>query len=352
MISNKYNGAMLHRRSVLKTIGVSVLAAPYVIRSPEALAAEALVVASWGGTYQELFDKIVAKSFTQKTGIPVKLASGPDNAKAKAQVLTGNLEWDVIDAGGPQIVAGEHDGLWEPLDTNIIDTSDLTIPATTTAVPFLLYAGGIAYMPERTIHPLKTFSDFWDVDKLPGRRGLRAMAHETMEIALLADGVPASEIYPLDVERAFRSLDKIKPSIARWISQTPQTISLLQTNEVDYVFAYQGRVATAQKEGIKIELSTHNSIIPTEYLAVLKGSPRKEQAMRFIAHAMEPAIQAQFASAYYNIPGRASAMQAVDPAVKKILPDPKDPNAVIIDSNWWHKNYADLNRRFKEWLSS
>jgi spermidine/putrescine-binding protein len=44
------------------------------------------------------------------------------------------------------------------------------------------------------------------------------------------------------VERAFKALDKIKPSVSHWITATPQTISLIQRNECDFTYAYNGRV--------------------------------------------------------------------------------------------------------------
>jgi DNA-binding transcriptional MocR family regulator len=36
----------------------------------------------------------------------------------------------------------------------------------------------------------------------------------------MGDVVPASEVYPCDVERAFKALGRIKPRVSHWISQT------------------------------------------------------------------------------------------------------------------------------------
>ena len=64
-------------------------------------------------------------------------------------------------------------------------------------------------------HP-NSWADFWNVEKFPGRRVLRREALWTMEAALKADGVKDSDFYPIDVERAFRSLDRIKPHVKAW----------------------------------------------------------------------------------------------------------------------------------------
>ena len=56
-----------------------------------------------------------------------------------------------------------------------------------------------------------SWRDFWDVQKFPGKRGMRKTAKYTLEIALLADGVPPGEVYktlatPVGVDVLLRSL--------------------------------------------------------------------------------------------------------------------------------------------------
>lgn len=66
------------------------------------------------------------------------------------------------------------------------------------------------------------FADVWDVKKFPGRRALRKFPRDTIEAALRADGVPGGpEIYkvlgaPGGWDRAFRTLDRIKPHVNLW----------------------------------------------------------------------------------------------------------------------------------------
>ena len=54
-------------------------------------------------------------------------------------------------------------------------------------------------------------ADFFDVEKFPGRRGMRRTPHVNLEWALIADGVPIDEIYamldtPEGIDRAFAKL--------------------------------------------------------------------------------------------------------------------------------------------------
>jgi putative spermidine/putrescine transport system substrate-binding protein len=54
------------------------------------------------------------------------------------------------------------------------------------------------------------------VKGFPGTRALRNDPQTVLEAALLADGVPRDKLYPLDVDRAFKKLEQIKPDIAVW----------------------------------------------------------------------------------------------------------------------------------------
>ena len=72
------------------------LAMPFVSIPGRAWAAEQLVVASYGGGWAAAMTEAFHKPFTQETGIQVVVASGTDLAKAKAQVMTKNIQWDVV----------------------------------------------------------------------------------------------------------------------------------------------------------------------------------------------------------------------------------------------------------------
>ena len=56
-----------------------------------------------------------------------------------------------------------------------------------------------------------TWPDFWDAKKFPGPRGYYNAPTYSLEFALIADGVPKDKLYPIDVPRALKSLDRVKP---------------------------------------------------------------------------------------------------------------------------------------------
>ncbi|HHV69459.1 MAG TPA: ABC transporter substrate-binding protein [Ochrobactrum intermedium] len=342
----------LSRRSLMLSAGAA-LAAPALMRSHYAFADNPLTLVTWGGAYQDLIQKVFADPYAKETGVAVRLLSGPDLAKAKGQVRSGQVEWDVIDVTAAMVTAGEAEDLWEPLPADIVDPADLLLPLRKSSAPYLMFGGVMGYAPGRAgdKYP-RTFKDFFDVEKVPGRRGLRTRISETLEIALVADGVDPKSLYPLDVERGFAVLDKIKPHVTKWIDQTPQTISLVQNNEIDFVYTYNGRVESARTANIDMAFSQDQALILNQYLAVLKGSSKAEEAIKFVAYCMSSDRQAEFANAYYSVPARKSALAKVRPEVASRLPDINNPANVVMNDTWWGENYVELDRRFKEWLAS
>lgn len=343
-----WNSGRASRRTVLKT-GLAAAAVLKFTRT--GAAADPVTFVSWGGPYNQVLIKTICEPFTKETGIPVQVVLGPDLAKAKAQVKLGNVEWDVFDAIGPQAAAGERDGLWDDL-TGIADPSAFVAPPLKTGLPFIMYPGGIGYVPSRLKgSPPKVFSELWNVKDFPGRRAFMLRASENLEAALLADGVDPKKLYPLDVDRAFKSLDKIKPHVVKWIESSPQIVGLLQNNEVDYCWAYSARVLGPLVTGTPLGFSFDQTIISCQYATILKGTPRREQALKFVRFMMQPQIQANLATGLLYIPGLKKSVELLSPEAKTKIPNLDDPRNIIVNIDFWADNNAALEKRFREWLA-
>lgn len=356
MAGRKQQASMgaVSRRSVLTTgglIGAGLLAAPALV-SRRTAAAESLVYVSYGGATEDAEVESFLKPFTADTGINVIAASGPDIAKLKAQAMTGNAEWDVVDFIGSQAIAADRAGVLEKIDYTVVDDTDMFVPKEEASFPFYVYGGGIAYDPARHPdgkHPTD-WAQFWDAKAFPGRRGLRNRPDENLELALMADGVPAKQLYPLDVDRAFRSLDRIKPHVAKWIAETPQTISLIQSNEIDFVFTYSGRVQAARKQGVSIAYVYDANIVTPAYTCVAKGTRNKAAAMKLASYFAKPERQAQFCNILGYSPIKRSAIKLLTPETLAQQPKLDDPKTAVTDIKWWADNFVEVNKRFKEWL--
>ncbi|MBF3255739.1 extracellular solute-binding protein, partial [Pseudomonas aeruginosa] len=99
---------------------------------------------------------------------------------------------------------------------------------------------------------------FWDVQRFPGKRGLRKRAIYNLEFALLADGVPREQVYPLlatraGADRAFAKLGQLKPYI-QWWEAGAQPAQWLAAGDVVMTSTYTGRIADAHRAGRNLAL--------------------------------------------------------------------------------------------------
>jgi putative spermidine/putrescine transport system substrate-binding protein len=341
------------RRSVLRG-GAALAGATAAFGWMPAVRAQStsISVTCWGGAYENAIRDAFAVPFTEETGIEVVLVNNADLARMKVQVESGNVAWDVFDSVGPQIMAGSTAGLWESLDLSLIDPPELIVEPAADHVGTYFFAGGIGFDPQRFPegkHP-KTFADFWNVEQFPGRRGLRTRVSETLEMALLADGVPPDQLYPLDVERGFAALDRIKPHVRKWIEAKPETVSLISSGELDFTYTYLSRVLPARRDGTSVDMSMAQTLNSLEYLAVPRGGNNTKAAMQYVGFCLRPDRQAAFCELVSFSPNAVAALELATEETRSLMPNMSDPNSVVVNDQWWGENYEVLQERFTEWM--
>ncbi|MFA5490353.1 MAG: ABC transporter substrate-binding protein [Candidimonas sp.] len=340
----------MKRRSFLAGTGAA-LATPFLTRSARSQSKQ-LILPTYGGSYQEMIQAAYTDPFTQETGVEVIFSGVPDFARLKAQVTAGNVEWDVFEAGGAWFPAGSKEGLFEPLDPGIITETDLIIGENKDYAPFYDTPYGIAWNSGKydgSAVP-RSCAEFWDVDRFPGTRSLRGRADFVLEIALVADGVDPADLYPLDLDRAFAALERLKPSIPKWAESTSQLVTLLTANEVDYDYVPNGRVRATEDTATPLAISMDQAFISHEYIGVVKGTPRRDTAMEFVAFALRPDRQAAFSELISYLPGNRKALDLVSEDAKKWLPDMTTGKHIVQNDDWWAAEFASTQQRFQEFL--
>jgi putative spermidine/putrescine transport system substrate-binding protein len=338
-----------------KLFSYIVLLAVFLLCSTAVAADKEIVVCSWGGTYEEALMKAMVEPFEKETGIKVTVTSYADFAKMKAMVDTGNIEWDVVDIEDRMLYKGIKAGLFEPIDYSIVDKTNLLPEAVHEyAVGIEFWAGSLAYNTEKypgDNHP-KTWADFWNVEKFPGSRALFNGPYDMLEIALMADGVPMNELYPLDVDRAFRSLEKIKPHVSVWWTKGAQPAQLMTDGEVDMTYAYSGRIANIIKDGVPVGISFQQSSVNPEWWVVTKGTKKVKEAMQFIAFASQAKPQAEFNAAMQYGPINIKAFDYIDPALAAVLPTSSAYKGMtwMPKGEWWIERDKEITERWKQWI--
>ena len=352
----KRPGAGPTRRTFLAGSGAvlasTAISGPLILVPGKAKASAKVVVATWGGGFQAAQTKAFYEPFTKETGIEVIVSGAPDLAKLTAQVKTGTVEIDVADLASGMIAAGNKEGVWAPINYRIVPRDKILAEGLRERqLAYYTYAGGIGYDTVR--HPAgkhpTNWSEFWDVKKFPGRRGLRARISETLEVALMGDGVDPKKIYPCDVERGFKALDRIKPN-CQWIAETPKTVELIARNEVDFTYTYNGRVYASNKTtGSKLGYSFKQNFFGLGWVSPVSKAPNGENGQKLLAYLMRPDRQAQFANEIPYPPTHSEAMKLVTGDTKDWLPNPQAPDVCLENIDWWGDKFEDLTKRFKEW---
>ena len=80
----------------------------------------------------------------------------------------------------------------------------------------LVWGVAIGYDADRLQQPPASWADFWDVQRFPASAACTQAGDLQPEFALLADGVPREQVYPLlatraGADRAFAKLGQLKP---------------------------------------------------------------------------------------------------------------------------------------------
>ncbi|PRY95449.1 putative spermidine/putrescine transport system substrate-binding protein [Hasllibacter halocynthiae] len=354
-------------------LSTALVAAPLAAAAQSDVSGD-LTVMSWGGAYGTSQEQAYNKPFEEETGVNVTMVDADNPATPiKAQVEAGNVTIDVADVEYSDAIRLCDEGLLMEIDPSILPAAPDGTPAeedfiqgsiTDCAVPSIVWSTVVAYNTDNVENAPDSIDDFFNVEEFPGTRGMRRGAKANLEMALMADGVPADEVYDTletdeGVDRAFAVLDRIKDDVIWWEAgaQPPQ---LLADGEVAMTTAYNGRIFNAAVgEGQPFEILWDGQILDFDLFVVPQGAPNPDAAMAYIAFATDTqrlADQAQYIS--YG-PARASSNPLVglyqdgetEMAPHMPTADANMSNSLVNGYEFWADNDTELNERFNAWLN-
>ena len=163
----------------------------------------------------------------------------------------------------------------------------------------------------------------------------------------------ADKIYPLDVDRAFKKLEEIKPHLALWWSSGAQSVQLLTDGEIDMQAIWNGRAQAAIDGGAAADYTYNQGIYDVECFMVPKGAKNKANAMKIINIMLDPKNQATAASLIDYGPVNPKAYDTgIIPADRlKRLPSAPDnlKQQALLDAAWYATDDAD--KAFARWTT-
>ncbi len=325
-----------------------------------ALAQQQITVVNFGGANANAQKKAYYEPI-EKNGIKVVAVEyNGEQAKIKAMVETKKVTWDVVEVESPDVARGCDEGLFEKLDYTKIGNKSDFVPAAVTdcGVGIFVWSTVMAYDGAKLKEGPKTWADFWDTKKFPGKRGLRKGARYNLEFALMADGVKPSDVYKVlatkdGAERAFKKLGELKSNIQWWEAgaQPPQ---FLVAGDVVMTTVFNGRIDAANREGKNLKITWIGGIYDLDYWVIPKGAPNKDASLKFIAFASTPDAQAEYAKNIAYGPTNNKALARLDAKTLANLPTApvNSKDALQFDLKFWADQGEVLEKRFAAWATN
>jgi putative spermidine/putrescine transport system substrate-binding protein len=343
----------LQRRQFMIATGATLVAGGALAQEPPK--PKQIVVNASGGSMNSALRKAYFDDFEKETGIRIVETSPVDLGKLKAMVGSGAVEWNLTEIGGQDGILVQRLGLVDKIDPKVVDRKSYPKEAQNDYLfASSVYSTVLAYRTD--VYPTgkqpKGWAEFWDVKKFPGPRSMRNHPVDNLEYALLADGVPADKLYPIDLDRAFKKLDEIKPHVNVWWTTGQQPAQLLLDKEVVLATGWNGRFFDVMKKGAPIATEwTHGSLKQGTFV-IPKGAKDQYWGNKMLAYMSDPKRQSIYANEL-GYPGlNLESIKYIDAEAAPHMPTHPDnlPKQFWLNVAWWDENLEKAMDRWKQWL--
>jgi putative spermidine/putrescine transport system substrate-binding protein len=325
-----------------------VLTRPEVARGQTMPAKEIRIIAA-GGQSGESVQLGYINPFTAKTGVKVvrEDTTGTPLGKLRAMVESGRIDSVLHEIGGAALAQATALGLVEPLDWAKI--------APATIFPEARNSHGLGYQYFSVIPAWRAdatsiadWRDFWDAQKYPGKRSLPDIPYYALPIALLADGVAPDALYPIDLDRAFKSLDRVKQHVSVWWTTGAQAPQLLGDNEVQYAAVYSGRVVG----NARLRHTFNQGLLGIGYFVIAKGAAEDQKlAAHGLLHEMTLAKNQAEAAKIVSYTGNSPDLDPLLPGERLAeFPTTRENKAkqILPNDRYWFDNAAVVEKRWQQ----
>lgn len=353
ILIEKARRGQVDRRSFLSAMGV-LAALPLALRNEVSWAqGRGLIVVNWGGDALAAFLRAFATSFTKATGIAVRIdGSGPTTGAVRAQAASGRPSWDVVDVEPYTSELLGREGVLAPIDYSVVDRAHVGPGlAQKYGVAGYQFSHVMAWDTEQVgAAGPRSWADFFDVKRFPGKRTLYKWMNGVLEAALLADGVAPESLYPLDVPRALAKLDAFRPHVLAYWGSGAESQQLMIEGEASVGLIWSTRAILLEEdtEG-RVKWRYDNGFLQHSNWSVLAKAPAGQAAaMRFIQHATGEREQVELLKLLGNGTTNPKAQAMLTPALRQR--DAGSPENLTkqmrLDIEWYVDHYAGTLEKF------
>jgi putative spermidine/putrescine transport system substrate-binding protein len=293
-------------------------------------------------------------AFAAATGATVRHEQfGRDGAENLAsQVEAGEILWDVMLIPAADVLPYANRNLLDAIDYNIVDSTSLYKELTMQhGVAAMIYSTTIVYSVS-VDSPPKDWTEFFNLDLFDGTRALRRSPVGTFEFALMADGVPMKELYPLDVDRALNKLETIRDATL-FYEDSKQPVELVRTGQVGLASAWTVRTNLPDAASL-VKPQWNQGMISADAWVAPRGSENADIAMNFINFATRAVPSANFTRRQPFGPVNKDAIPLLRSDIVSALPNsPANLNSQFFESwSYWRDHRESLTAQFEDWLLS
>jgi putative spermidine/putrescine transport system substrate-binding protein len=331
---------------ILRGAAIAAIAALGYSAQASAEASKELHVLWSGGQYGDAVEKCINEPFTAATGIKVITESPGGLAKLQAMAEAGSITSTVFDLPTDELKRGTAQGLFEKVDWKAVDPEPIYDEAKDEyAVGTSYFSTIMAYRSDAKAP--QNWVDFFDTKNFPGKRALPDYPGYVLPFAAIADGVPVDKVFPIDLDRAFKTLERIKGDTIWWQAGA-QSAQLLKDNEAQYVIAWSGRVVG--QDGITT--SFKDGMLDISWFGVAKGAPEaeKEAAWKWLHWHTNAKAEACVAN-YISYTGPSEGLDALLPKDKLTQYPTYSENKKVqwlANAQWWLDHADEVEKRWQE----
>ncbi|WP_307436967.1 extracellular solute-binding protein [Labrys monachus] len=349
----KLDRGEIDRRSFLR--GIALMGAGALALQSGAVSAQEkeMVMVTWGGDGTKAFEKAFAAPFAKATGIRVKSdGSGPTEGAVKAQFEGGKISWDVMDTEFFSSKTLGEKGYLGKIDYNIVKKEKIHGSDWHDWGVANYYNTYVMVYNKKKFgdNPPKTWADFFDAEKFPGKRTLPKYMIGAPEAALLADGVSPDKLYPMDLDRAFKKIKDFMPNIVSFWGSAAESQQAVIDGEAVIGLLWGTRAQLVHRDtGGDVTFTFQDALLtPSSWSYMNKNPAGAEIANQFIAAAQDPALQIELLRLVGCSPANPAAAAMVPEDLKPF--DCMQPEHLKImhsvDMEWYGKNYGAALDRF------
>lgn len=197
--------------------------------------------------------------------------------------------------------------------------------------------------------------DFFDVEKFPGKRawpGSPGSFDGSFEIALLADGVPFDELYPLDLERATKKLDSIRDHLVFYQSY-PEVQQLLTSRSVSIAVTVTGQFVALQNAGEDVTIQWNQMFQALNGFIIPEKAPNPDAAFALAEWINDPERQAVFVERTLYGPTNSKVFDYLpEDVAERVVNAPGHADKLLKwDEHWRAENEELLLNTYTAWLA-